>query len=103
MTTNRRAPFDRGYGLPGNHGGDRWQTSRAAEPVRHRARPNSRINGVQIGVQSYSFRDLPDQTPAGILRYCLESASTPWSCRARIWVIRSSSSRASNCTSMVSG
>lgn len=72
MTTNRRHLLTGGMVCLATMAASRWQTSRAAEPVRHRGRPNSRINGVQIGVQSYSFRDLPDQTPEGILRYCLE-------------------------------
>jgi sugar phosphate isomerase/epimerase len=38
-----------------------------------RARPDSKINGVQIGVISYSFRSMPDQSAAAILRYCLEA------------------------------
>ncbi len=50
----------------------RWVAARAAEvsvPPNH---PNSKINGVQIGVISYSFRSLPDQSAEAILRYCRE-------------------------------
>jgi sugar phosphate isomerase/epimerase len=36
------------------------------------ARPDSRVRGVQIGVITYSFRELPDQSAAAMLRYCLE-------------------------------
>jgi sugar phosphate isomerase/epimerase len=42
----------------------RWMAARAAQ--------GSKINGVQIGVISYSFRSLPDQSAEAILRYCLE-------------------------------
>ncbi len=38
-----------------------------------RARPNSLINGVQIGVISYSFRSMADQSAEAILRYCIEA------------------------------
>jgi sugar phosphate isomerase/epimerase len=72
MTTNRRQLLTGGMVCLAGLAATARQTARAAEPVRHRPRPNSRFNGVQIGVQSYSFRDLPDQTPAGILGYCLE-------------------------------
>ncbi len=36
-------------------------------------RPNSVIRGVQIGVITYSFRSMPDQSAQALLRYCLES------------------------------
>jgi sugar phosphate isomerase/epimerase len=36
------------------------------------AKPNSVINGVQIGVITYSFRSMPDQSAAALLRYCVE-------------------------------
>lgn len=35
-------------------------------------KPNSLINGVQIGVITYSFRSMPDQSAEALLRYCLE-------------------------------
>ena len=34
-------------------------------------RPDSRIRGVQIGVITYSFRDMPDQSAEAMLRYCV--------------------------------
>lgn len=36
-------------------------------------KPNSRINGVQIGVITYSFRDMPDQSAEATLKYVLDS------------------------------
>ncbi len=35
-------------------------------------KPDSVINGVQIGVITYSFRSMPDQSAQALLRYCLE-------------------------------
>ncbi|MGD8330351.1 MAG: sugar phosphate isomerase/epimerase [Acidobacteriota bacterium] len=37
------------------------------------ARPDSLINGVQIGTITYSFRSMPDQSAEATLRYCVES------------------------------
>ncbi|MGV3518069.1 sugar phosphate isomerase/epimerase family protein [Luteitalea sp.] len=37
------------------------------------ARPNSLINGVQVGVITYSYRAMPDQSAEAVLRYVLES------------------------------
>jgi sugar phosphate isomerase/epimerase len=37
------------------------------------AKPDSRVRGVQIGAITYSFRDMPDQSAEGMLRYCLAS------------------------------
>jgi sugar phosphate isomerase/epimerase len=37
------------------------------------ARPSSRINGVQIGTITYSFRSMPDQSAEATARYCVES------------------------------
>lgn len=37
------------------------------------AKPNSRVRGVQIGVITYSFRSMPDQSAAATLNYCLRS------------------------------
>ncbi len=37
------------------------------------ARPDSSINGVQLGVITYSYRAMPDQGADAILRYVLES------------------------------
>jgi sugar phosphate isomerase/epimerase len=36
-------------------------------------KPNSIINGVQLGVVSYSYRSLPDQSAEATLKYILES------------------------------
>lgn len=36
-------------------------------------KPNSKINGVQIGVITYSFRDMPDQSAEATLQYVLDS------------------------------
>ncbi|MEQ1579748.1 MAG: sugar phosphate isomerase/epimerase [Steroidobacteraceae bacterium] len=36
-------------------------------------KPNSLIRGVQIGVITYSFRSMPDQSAQALLRYCIES------------------------------
>ena len=35
------------------------------------AKPNSLINGVQIGTITYSYRSMPDQTAPGLLKYVL--------------------------------
>jgi sugar phosphate isomerase/epimerase len=35
-------------------------------------KPNSLINGVQIGVITYSFTSMPDQSAEALLRYCLD-------------------------------
>src|SRR5215203_5635387 len=37
------------------------------------AKPNSLINGVQIGTITYSYRSMPDQSAEATLRYVLES------------------------------
>lgn len=36
-------------------------------------KPDSRIRGVQLGVITYSFRSMPDQTAGAMLRYCLDA------------------------------
>jgi sugar phosphate isomerase/epimerase len=36
-------------------------------------KPNSTINGVQLGTITYSYRSMPDQSAEAILRYVLES------------------------------
>lgn len=48
--------------------------SLAAAPAlcAHQVRPNSRIRGVQIGVITYSFRSMPDQTAEALLSYCID-------------------------------
>jgi hypothetical protein len=72
MTTNRRQVLRTGMACLATMAGSKWQTSGAADSVRHLGHPNSKINGVQIGVQTYSFRNLPDQSVEAILRYCRE-------------------------------
>ena len=37
------------------------------------AKPNSKIAGVQIGVITYSYRSMPDQTAEATLKYILDS------------------------------
>lgn len=37
------------------------------------SRPNSLINGVQIGAITYSFRSMPDQSAEATLQYCLDA------------------------------
>lgn len=36
------------------------------------SKPNSKFGGVQIGVISYSYREMPDFTATGVLRYAVE-------------------------------
>ncbi len=40
--------------------------------IRDLRKPGSRINGVQIGVITYSFRDMPDQSAEATLKYVLD-------------------------------
>lgn len=72
MASNRRQVLTTGIACLAGMATTRWQTAGAADSPRRPGRPNSRINGVQIGVQSYSFRSLPDQSVEAILRYCCE-------------------------------
>jgi len=37
------------------------------------AKPNSKINGVQVGTITYSFRSMPDQTAEATLKYIVDS------------------------------
>jgi hypothetical protein len=37
------------------------------------AKPNSLINGVQIGCQTYSFRSMQDQSAEATLQYVLDA------------------------------
>src|SRR6478672_8467140 len=37
------------------------------------ARPNSLINGVQVGTITYSYRSMPDQSAEATLKYILDS------------------------------
>ena len=41
--------------------------------LKHYKKPNSLINGVQIGVITYSFRSMEDQSAEAILKYILDS------------------------------
>ena len=41
--------------------------------IRNLGKPNSLINGVQIGAITYSFRDMPDQSAEATLKYVLDS------------------------------
>ena len=41
--------------------------------IKHLNKPNSLINGVQIGVITYSFRDMPDQSAEATLQYVLDA------------------------------
>lgn len=41
--------------------------------IRNLNQPNSLINGVQIGVITYSFRDMPDQSAEATLKYVLDA------------------------------
>lgn len=46
---------------------------RGAAALARQGRPDSLINGVQIGTITYSFRSMPDQTAEGILRYTTQA------------------------------
>ena len=39
------------------------------------AKPNSLVNGVQLGAITYSYRDMPDQSAEAVLKYVLTRAS----------------------------
>src|SRR5919199_1069589 len=41
--------------------------------IRNLNKPNSLINGVQVGVITYSFRDMPDQSAEATVQYVLDS------------------------------
>lgn len=41
--------------------------------IKSYGKPNSKINGVQIGVITYSYRSMPDQSAEATLQYILES------------------------------
>lgn len=49
------------------------QLSAAPAILKYFNKPNSLINGVQIGVITYSFRSLPDQSAEATLKYIVES------------------------------
>jgi sugar phosphate isomerase/epimerase len=69
---NRRQLLTTGLGCFAGIAAAKWEFSGAADVVPHVGRPNSKINGVQISVISYSFRSLPDQSAEAVLRYCRE-------------------------------
>jgi sugar phosphate isomerase/epimerase len=69
---NRRQLLTTGMACFAGIAAAKWQFSAAADVVRHTGRPNSKINGVQISVISYSFRSLPDQSAEAVLGYCRE-------------------------------
>jgi sugar phosphate isomerase/epimerase len=43
------------------------------DPLMAQAKPNSLIGGVQVGVITYSYRQLPDQSAEATLKYILDS------------------------------
>lgn len=49
------------------------QLAAAPAILKYYNKPNSKINGVQIGVITYSFRSMPDQSAEATLKYILES------------------------------
>lgn len=49
------------------------QLTAAPAILKYYNKPNSKINGVQIGVITYSFRSMPDQSAEATLKYILES------------------------------
>ncbi len=49
------------------------QLAAAPAILKYYNKPNSNINGVQIGVITYSFRSMPDQSAEATLKYILES------------------------------
>src|SRR5262249_48421116 len=57
-----------GVPAPAFLGGRGW----TVEPFLQ-TKPNSRINGVQIGTITYSYRSLPDQSAEATLRYIVDS------------------------------
>jgi sugar phosphate isomerase/epimerase len=70
MKNNRRQLLTTGMACLAGIATPKWQASAATESTPRLGRPNSKINGVQIGVISYSFRSLPDQSAEAVLRYC---------------------------------
>ena len=53
-----------------------WSTfaqGRPTAPERSEGRPNSTINGVRVGVITYSYRTMPDQSAEAMLRYIVDS------------------------------
>ena len=44
-----------------------------SESIFGQAKPNSLVNGVQLGAITYSYRDMPDQSAEATLKYVLDS------------------------------
>ncbi|MCW5515751.1 sugar phosphate isomerase/epimerase family protein [Muriicola sp. Z0-33] len=61
------ALFSAGLLLPGN------SLIGAPAIIRNLRKPDSRINGVQLGVITYSYRSMPDQSAEATLKYILDS------------------------------
>jgi sugar phosphate isomerase/epimerase len=61
-----------GIGLAGLALAPTWLQG-APSIVRSLNKPNSKINGVQIGCITYSFRSLPDQSAEATLKYVVDS------------------------------
>ncbi len=61
------ALFSAGLLLPGNN------IIGAPAIIRNLRKPDSRINGVQLGVITYSYRSMPDQGAEATLKYVLDS------------------------------
>ncbi len=49
------------------------------------AKPNSKINGVQIGVISYSYRSMPDQSAEAMLGYMLTDGISACELETPVW------------------
>ena len=50
-----------------------WFETPLVGPLLAQARPNSLVNGVQLGTITYSFRSMPDQSAEAILKYVVDS------------------------------
>jgi sugar phosphate isomerase/epimerase len=68
-------------------GGIPVATAILADPRRFFAaeKPNSKINGVQIGVISYSFRSMPDQSAEAVLGYITTAGLSACELEAPVW------------------
>ena len=49
------------------------------------AKPNSKINGVQIGVISYSYRSMPDQSAEAVLGYITADGISACELETPVW------------------
>jgi sugar phosphate isomerase/epimerase len=72
MKNRREFLLRSGIGLAGLALAPTWLHG-APAIVRSFGKPNSRINGVQIGCITYSFRSMPDQSAEATLQYVVES------------------------------